>query len=107
MTKCCEMKGFLTFLVLRLMKDGAKSGEDIRQEIKRRKGTKPSPGTIYPVLKHVHENGWIKELKDAGKEKKYEITDKGKKELDAATKKFVALFCDLKEDFRTEKSQPS
>src|SRR3989338_5661030 len=93
MDKCCEMKGFLSFLVLHLINRQDMSGEDIRQEIEKRKGTKPSPGTVYPVLKTLNENGWIEELKDSGKEKKYKITIKGKKEVEIATEKFLAMFC--------------
>lgn len=93
------MRGFLSFIVLRLISKENRSGEDIRQELEKRKGTKPSPGTIYPVLKEMRENGWIKEIKDSGKEKKYEITLLGKRELKTATRKFISLFCDMKEEF--------
>lgn len=93
------MRGFLSFIVLRLISKKNMSGEELRQELERRKGSKPSPGTIYPVLKALSDNGWIKELKDSGKEKKYEITQKGKKELQEATKKFISIFCDMKEEF--------
>ena len=75
------------------------SGEDLRQELEKRKGRKPSPGTIYPVLKALSENSLIEEIQDGGKEKKYKITTSGKKELRIATKKFVAMFCDMKEEF--------
>ncbi|MBI2143279.1 hypothetical protein HYU20_02975 [Candidatus Woesearchaeota archaeon] len=47
----------------------------------------------------MNESGWIKELSDGGKEKKYRITARGKKELEVATKKFVAIFCDMREEF--------
>ncbi len=93
------MKGFLSFLVLRLIMKNPMSGEEIRKELERRKGTKPSPGTIYPVLKALSENGWIGEMKDKRKEKKYKITLKGKKEVEIANKKFVAMFCDMGEEF--------
>ena len=76
------------------------SGEQIREEIKRRKGTKPSPGTIYPVLKALSESGFIQEVKDGGKEKKYKLTRKGQRELKVATRKFCMIFYDMKEEFR-------
>ena len=97
MSKCCEMKGFLTFLVLGLIGKKARSGEEIRQEMEKRKGSRPSPGTIYPVLKSLAANGWIREIKSKGKEKKYHLTPSGKKELASATKRFLALFCDIHE----------
>jgi len=100
MEKCCEMKGFLSFLVLRLISKGPKSGEELRREIEKRKGKRPSPGTIYPVLKSLSEDGFIEEIKDSGKEKKYKLTKEGEKEIKIATKKFLETFCDLKEDFK-------
>ena len=100
MRSCCDMRGFLTFIVLRLISKKDMSGEDIRQEIKKRKGAKPSPGTIYPVLKVLNESGFIKEIKDGGKEKKYKLTKKGQKELKAATKKFCEIFYDMKDEFQ-------
>ena len=94
------MRGFLTFTVLRLISKKSMSGDEIRDELEQRKGSRPSPGTIYPVLKSLVENGWIVEIGKSGKEKKYGITPKGKKEVEAATARFVSLFCDMKEDFR-------
>lgn len=94
------MRGFLRFIVLRLISQNDMSGEDISKEIQKRKGTKPSPGTIYPVLKALSKNGLIKEIKSIGKEKKYTITKEGKKELEIATKRFVSIFCDMKKDFK-------
>ena len=75
------------------------SGEDLRKELEKRKGHKPSPGTIYPVLKALNENGLIEEIHDSGKEKKYKLTAVGKKELRIAIKKFVTMFCDMKGEF--------
>ncbi len=99
MKTCCDMRGFLTFIVLKLISKKNMSGEDIRQEIKKRKGTKPSPGTIYPVLKALNENRFIEEIKNSGKTKKYKLTKKGRKELAVATKKFCEIFYDMKDDF--------
>lgn len=93
------MRGFLSFIVLRLISKKNMSGEDIRKEMKKRKGAKPSPGTIYPVLKALSESGFIQEVKDSGKEKKYKLTKKGQKELKAATRKFCEIFYDMKEEF--------
>ena len=98
MESCCSMKGFLTFMVLRLISKKNMSGEEIREEIKKRKGTKPSPGTVYPVLKYLNKSGFIEQIKHKGKIKKYKITKKGKKELNEATKKFCMLFYDMKDD---------
>ncbi|MDP3765810.1 MAG: PadR family transcriptional regulator [Nanoarchaeota archaeon] len=100
MKECCDMKGFLTFIVLKLISKRNMSGEDIRQELKKRRGSKPSPGTIYPVLKSLGKSGFIEEIKSSGKEKKYRLTKKGHKELTSATKKFCQIFYDMKDEFQ-------
>jgi DNA-binding PadR family transcriptional regulator len=76
------------------------SGDDIRKELEKRKGCMPSAGTIYPVLKDLRTKGFIAEIDSDGRTKKYRITEKGRKETDTATKKFLALFCDMKDEFR-------
>ena len=93
------MRGFLSFIVLRMISKENISGEEISEEIEKRKGSKPSPGTIYPVLKYLNENNLIKEIKSEGKLKKYKITPKGEKEVKLATRKFISIFCDMKEEF--------
>ena len=99
MKQCCEMKGFLTFIVLKLISKKNMSGDEIRDEMKERRGTRPSPGTIYPVLKEMSKSGFIEETANSGKTKKYKITKKGKKELELATKRFCRIFYDMKDDF--------
>jgi len=100
MRTCCDMRGFLSFIVLKLVSKKNMSGEDISQELKKRKGAKPSPGTIYPVLKSLSQNGFIQEVKNRGKMKKYKLTKKGQKELKLATKKFCEIFYDMKDEFQ-------
>lgn len=75
------------------------SGDDIRSELEKRKGCRPSAGTIYPVLKELSSRGLIVEEKGRGRIKKYTITPTGQKELKVATRKFVAMFYDLKDEF--------
>lgn len=99
MKEYCAMKGFLSFIILKLISMKGMSGEEIRSELARRKGSRPSSGTIYPAIKYLSENKLIEEIKGDGKEKKYKITKKGEKEVKAATKKFVGIFCDMKEEF--------
>ena len=76
------------------------SGKELRKELGKRRGSNPSAGTIYPVLKSLTEKGLIEELHEGTKEKKYKITKKGHKEIQLVTEKFLALFYDMKEDFR-------
>lgn len=91
---CCDLKGFLSYLVLSIINEKPRSGEDISIEIEKRKGDKPSPGTIYPVLKHLKEQGFIIDKKD-GKSMINTLTPKGENALKEAKKRFKKMFKDF------------
>jgi len=80
----------LTFLVLWLINTGHTTGAEISREYEKRKGTKPSPGTIYPLLKCLKGKGMIAETN-----KQYALTKKGERELLTARKEFQDLFYDM------------
>ena len=88
---CCDMRGFLGFLILFLLSQKSMHGQELADEIEKRKGEKPSPGTIYPALKGLKESGFIKEEKD-GKTISYDLTPSGKKALSIAKRKFTKTF---------------
>jgi len=88
---CCDMRGLLSFLILFLLSKKRMNGQEIADEIARRKGNRPSPGTIYPALKSLRELGLIEEEK-AGKAISYTLTAEGKETLAAATRKFCHTF---------------
>ena len=87
------MKGFLSFLLLWMVSKKPMTGSEISSELEKRKGTKPSPGTVYPALKDLSKRGLI----TADKKKSYHMTAKGKKELEIELKTFFATFCDVDE----------
>jgi PadR family transcriptional regulator, regulatory protein PadR len=89
--KGCEMKGFLSFLLLWMVSRKPVTGAEITSELEKRKGTKPSPGTIYPALKDLSSKGFI----TADKKKRYTITKKGASELHIELKTFFATFSDV------------
>ena len=88
-----KMKGFLTFLILWLISKKEMTGAEITEELERRRGNRPSPGTIYPVLKDLTES----ELLIVDENKKYSLTKTGKKELEASLDTFFNTFCDIDE----------
>ncbi|MBI4176778.1 MAG: PadR family transcriptional regulator [Candidatus Aenigmarchaeota archaeon] len=88
------MRGMLSFLVLFLLSKKPMNGSEIAREIERRKGAKPSPGTIYPALKGLREMGFVKEKK-SGKTVTYSLTSKGKDALRLAKQRFCATFTDV------------
>ena len=60
MERCCDMKGFLSYLILWILRKTNMNGAEISRELEKRRGTKPSPGTIYPALKELKNVGLIK-----------------------------------------------
>lgn len=91
---CCDMRGFLSFLILFLLSKKSLNGQEITREIERRKGDKPSPGTIYPALKSLRESNFINEKKK-GKTITYTLTEKGKRGLKIAKERFCRTFMDV------------
>ncbi len=91
----CDMRGFLSFLILWLLKKKPMSGAELAKEIEKRKGSKPNPGTIYPALKERVIKKAIVIHSTSGKEKTYALTPLGKQELDVATKSFCKTFYDI------------
>jgi len=77
-------KGFLRFYVLKLLQKRPMSGAEIMKEIASETGDmwKPSPGSIYPLLAWLRDNGFVKEVPvEEGGMKRYELTEKGKEML--------------------------
>ena len=91
---CCDMRGFLSFLILFLLSKKSMSGQELAKEIEKRKGDKPSPGTIYPALKSLNKSGLLKEKKQ-GKSIVYSLTEKGKRNLKMAKEIFCRTFVDI------------
>ena len=87
------MKGFLSFLILWIVNKKKMSGAEIALELEKRKGHRPSPGTIYPVLKDLKEKGLLKIDED----KRYSLTKQGKNELEVSINSFFDTFCDIDE----------
>ena len=89
----CRSKGFLSFLILWLISKKSMTGSEIALELEKRKGKKPSPGTIYPVLKNMRE----RTLLSVDENKSYTLTEKGKKSLEAHLDAFIKTFHDIDE----------
>jgi len=90
------MKGFLSYLILWNLRKKSMNGAELAKELEKRRGTKPSPGTIYPALKELKNNGLI----FANKNKVYSLTKKGKEELNSACSSFCNTFYDIKDMFK-------
>jgi DNA-binding PadR family transcriptional regulator len=89
----CSSKGLLSFLIVWLVRKQPKTGAEIATDLEKRRGKKPSPGTIYPVLKNLTAMGIL----SVDPDKRYSITEKGQTALEASIDEFVNTFYDLDE----------
>ena len=94
---CCDMRGFLTFQILWELGKTALNGQEIAERIAKRRGIKPTPGTIYPALKDLRTRGLIEGNKQ-GREIIYQLTDAGRDGLDDAARYFYQAFGDIAEE---------
>ncbi len=95
--ECCDMRGMLSFFVLWLLTKEPMHGQKIAQEIAKRRGAKPTPGTIYPALKDLSQRGLIKREKQ-GKRIIYSLTDKGRQGIEEACQYFCRAFGEIFEE---------
>ena len=82
-------KGFIRYQVLQSLGEKPMSGSEIIDEIEKRTSGrwKPSPGSIYPLLAWLQDNGYVKELPtDQNGLKRYELTANGRALLEEQRK---------------------
>lgn len=89
--ECCDMRGMLSFLILFLLSKKPMHGQELAGEIGKRKGDRPSPGTIYPALKGLKSARLIEERK-SGKTITYRLTPLGSRVLKASKARFCRTF---------------
>jgi len=82
-------KGFIRYQVLESLGKKPMSGSEIIDEIESRTNGrwKPSPGSIYPLLAWLQDNGHVKELRaEQSGMKRYELTESGRALLEEQKK---------------------
>ncbi len=81
-------KGDVRTAVLTLLAETPMHGSQIIQQIEERSGGswKPSPGSVYPTLQLLADEGLIK-AEEAGGRKTYSLTEEGREVADAAAEK--------------------
>ena len=72
-------RGILKIVLLKMLADESRHGYDLIREF-RRKGWPGGPGSIYPLLAALEEEGLITG-RDEGERRTYEVTDKGREHL--------------------------
>jgi len=94
-SSACDMRGYLSFLILWIVSKKPASGAEIARELEKRKGCRPNPGTIYPALKELVGKKAIAVAPKGGKEKVYTITPLGKSQMETARNSFCKTFYDV------------
>ena len=82
---CCDMRGMLSFYILWLLSKRSMNGKEISEELEKRRGTKPTPGTIYPALKDLRIKGLV-EMERKGRATIYTLSETGREGLEKACK---------------------
>ena len=120
---CCDMRGLLSFQILWLLSKKPMHGQEIAEELQKRRGFKPSPGTLYPALKRLE--GFIKDTEESKKEGKviyhqderkryikgekegrkivYRLVEEKSGEIDQACRYFCYVFADIFEEYSSKK----
>jgi len=85
--------GFVKIHILYHAAEGPVYGAELTQELARH-GYDLSPGTLYPTLHRLHDNGYLvqeKRVVDGRVRKYYTITGKGRAALTEARRKIAEL----------------
>ena len=90
----CDMRGLLSFQILYLLSKRPMHGDELATELGRRRGEKPTAGTIYPALKELKEKSLISGRKE-GRLIIYSLTPKGTEAKKAAVVYFCRCFGDI------------
>jgi DNA-binding PadR family transcriptional regulator len=76
-------KGFLRHITLQLLRQNPMSGSEIMEQIQEYTDWRPSPGSVYPLLSMLQDEGLIKPFSDTDPSiKRFTLTDAGIKETD-------------------------
>jgi DNA-binding PadR family transcriptional regulator len=74
-------RGILKYVILKLLAERERHGYELMQIFARRGWGSPRPGSIYPVLNALEEEGLVTSRAE-GDRRVYELTEKGRKHLE-------------------------
>jgi len=95
------MRGMLSFYILWLLSKRAMNGQEISEELGKRRGTKPTPGTLYPALKELRIKELVK-MEREGRTTIYKLSEKGEKELEKACRYFCSAFGEIFQEYKNQ-----
>ncbi len=95
---CCDMRGMLSFYILFLLSKKSMNGQEISEELRKRRGTKPTAGTIYPALKELRTRGLL-EMEKKGRTTIYTLSENGREGLEKACRYFCSAFGEIFQEY--------
>ena len=95
---CCDMRGMLSFCILWLLSKGTMNGQEIAEELGKMRGTKPTPGTIYPALKDLRTKGLL-QMEKKGRTTIYTLSVNGREGLERACRYFCNAFGEIFQEY--------
>src|SRR5947209_18439327 len=77
-------RGDIRSAILLLLDEEPRNGYGLMQEIEERSGGiwRPSPGSVYPALSQLEDEGLVRVVEDGGR-KSFTLTDEGKEHVEA------------------------
>ena len=91
-------RGDVRAAILSVLADAPRNGYQVIQEIAERTGGawKPSPGSIYPTLQQLEDEGLVAQSEDGGR-KAYALTDEGRRYVDGHPDEMAAPWAAMTE----------
>ncbi len=96
--ECCDMRGMLSFYILWLLSKRSMNGQEISEELGKRRGAKPTAGTIYPALKELRAKGLV-EMERKGRTTTYTLSEEGRDGIEKACRYFCSAFGEIFQEY--------
>jgi DNA-binding PadR family transcriptional regulator len=99
-------RGDARYILLDALHDGPKHGYEIIKTLEERSGGKyvPSPGTVYPTLQYLEDQGFVRATQEAER-RIYQLTDSGQAELEAQAPQVTAFWARINDSTITPATQ--
>ncbi len=79
------------------------NGKEICEELRMRRGTRLTAGTIYPALKELRKKGLVR-MERVGRTTKYTLSENGKEGLEKACRYFCTAFGEIFQEYTKSKT---
>ena len=100
-------RGDARYILLNALRDGPKHGYEIIKTMEEKSGGQyvPSPGTVYPTMQYLEDQGLVGADQDAGK-RIFHLTDAGRADLEAHAEEIAAFWQRFGGEKSSETPQP-